>query len=134
VSGLPPGRDDDLQAGGQAHLVSRLERGRALGERLRESGVPWTCVSLCETSCRHVDASQLSSTRHVPQGKPAGTAHSVRQVMQSLLNPVWEGAGDCGGAAGDLEPGVDVFQVGAHGSLRDAEAAGDLGVGVPGGN
>jgi hypothetical protein len=27
---------------------------------------------------------------------------------------------------------VDVFQVGAHGSLGDAEAAGDLGVGVPG--
>ena len=29
---------------------------------------------------------------------------------------------------------VDVFQVGAHGSLGYAQAAGDLGVGVPGGD
>ena len=29
---------------------------------------------------------------------------------------------------------VDGFQVGAHGALRDAETAGDLGVSVPGGD
>ena len=51
----------------------------------------------------------------------------------SVRNTVGEGAGDGGGAAGDVQPGVDVFQVGAHGSLGYAEAAGDLGVSVPGG-
>jgi len=39
--------------------------------------------------------------------------------------------GDGGGAAGDLQPFVDVLQVGVHGSLGDAQAAGDLPVGVP---
>jgi hypothetical protein len=48
--------------------------------------------------------------------------------------PVCEGASDGGGPAGDLQQAVDVFQVGAHGSLGYAEAAGDLGVGVPGGD
>ena len=33
-----------------------------------------------------------------------------------------------------MQPGVDGFQVGAHGALRDAETAGDLGVSVPGGD
>ena len=47
---------------------------------------------------------------------------------------VGEGAGDRGGPAGDLQQAVDVFQVGAHGSLGYAQAAGDLGVGVPGGD
>ena len=50
-----------------------------------------------------------------------------------LGNSVGEGAGDRGGAAGDLQFLVDVLQVGAHGSLGDAEPPGDLGVGVPGG-
>ena len=54
-------------------------------------------------------------------------------MKHALGGPVGEGAGDGGGAAGDVQPFVDVFQVGAHGSLGDAEAAGDLGVGVPGG-
>src|SRR2546430_4672183 len=44
---------------------------------------------------------------------------------------VRERAGDGGGAAGDLQPFVDVLQVGAHGSLGQAEPPGDLGVGVP---
>ena len=48
--------------------------------------------------------------------------------------PVGEGAGDGGGPAGDLQQPVDVFQVGAHGSLGNAQAPGDLGVGVPGGD
>src|ERR1700678_1396297 len=48
--------------------------------------------------------------------------------------PVGESAGDGGGPAGDLQQAVDVFQVGAHGSLGYAQAAGDLGVGVPGGD
>ena len=43
-----------------------------------------------------------------------------------------EGAGDGGGAAGDVQPFVDVFQVAAHGALGDAQPTGDLGVGVPG--
>ena len=50
-----------------------------------------------------------------------------------LHHPVGEGAGDRGGAAGDTQRLVDVFQVGAHGSLGDAQPPGDLGVGVPGG-
>src|ERR1700722_7689523 len=48
--------------------------------------------------------------------------------------PVGEGAVDGGGPAGDLQQVVDVFQVGAHGSLGYAQAAGDLGLGVPGGD
>jgi hypothetical protein len=51
----------------------------------------------------------------------------------NLGNPVGQDAGDGSGAAGYLEPFVDIFQVGTHGSLGYAEAAGDLGVGVPGG-
>jgi hypothetical protein len=50
---------------------------------------------------------------------------------KALGNPVGEGASHRGGAAGDVQPFVDAFQVGAHGSLGDAEAQGDLGVGVP---
>jgi hypothetical protein len=48
--------------------------------------------------------------------------------------PVGEGAVDGGGPAGDLQQAVDVFQVSAYGSLGYAQAAGDLGVGVPGGD
>ena len=33
-----------------------------------------------------------------------------------------------------MQPGVDVFQVLAHGSLGHADPAGDLAVGVPGGD
>src|SRR6185437_2683474 len=47
---------------------------------------------------------------------------------------VWESTGDCGRAAGHLQPAVDVLQVDAHGSFRYAEPAGDLAVGVPGGD
>jgi hypothetical protein len=50
-----------------------------------------------------------------------------------LRNPVREDAGHGGGSAGDVQPGVDGFQVCAHSSLGYAQAAGDLGVGVPGG-
>src|SRR5262249_49098421 len=46
---------------------------------------------------------------------------------------VGERAGDGGGPAGDVQQAVDVFQVRAHGSLGYAQAAGDLGVSVPGG-
>jgi hypothetical protein len=45
-----------------------------------------------------------------------------------------ERAGDRGGAAWHLQPGVDVLQVDAHGSLRYTELPGDLAVGVPGGD
>jgi hypothetical protein len=55
------------------------------------------------------------------------------RVVQSLCDPVWEATGNGGGAAGHVQPGVDVFQVLAHSSFRHAEPAGDLGVGVPGG-
>ena len=48
--------------------------------------------------------------------------------------PVGEGAGDGGGPAGDLQQAVDVFQVGPYRSLGYAQAAGDLAVGVPGGD
>jgi hypothetical protein len=47
---------------------------------------------------------------------------------------VGEGAGDGGGAAGDLEPGVDVLQVFASGFLGHVEPPGDLGVGVADGD
>jgi hypothetical protein len=47
---------------------------------------------------------------------------------------VGEGTGDGGGAAGYLEPGVDVLQVLAHGFLGHVEPPGDLGVGVAGGD
>jgi hypothetical protein len=76
---------------------------------------------------RRCDAADRSTDflRRVPR---------VRRGEAVLLgNPVREGAGDRGGAAGDLQPFVDVFQVGAHGSLGDAQPAGDLGVGVAGG-
>ena len=57
----------------------------------------------------------------------------IRRSGAALLcNPVREGADDGGGAAGDTQPFVDVFQVGAHGSLGDAQPPGDLGVGVTG--
>ena len=67
------------------------------------------------------------STR--PGAQPPGPGIRWCQAVR-----VGEGAGDGGGAAGDLQQAVDVFQVGAHGPLGDAEAAGDLGVGVPGGD
>ena len=53
-----------------------------------------------------------------------------------LLNakPLGKGAGYCGGAAGDVQLVVDVLQVDTHGSLGNPEAAGDLGIGVPGGD
>ena len=57
---------------------------------------------------------------------PSRTAVSARRSGR-------EGTGDGGGATGDVQLVVDVLQVGAHGSLRYAKAAGDLGVGVPGG-
>ena len=43
-------------------------------------------------------------------------------------------AGDRGSTAGDVQPGVDVFQVLAHSSLGQAQVAGDLGVGAPSGH
>jgi hypothetical protein len=64
-------------------------------------------------------------------------ARSARVGLVGLLRGVLAGcqvrecAGDGGGAAGDLQPLVDVFQVGAHGCLGQAEPPGDLGVGVP---
>ena len=47
-----------------------------------------------------------------------------------LGHPVLEGAGDGGGAAGYLQPGVDILQVLAYGSFGDAEPSADLGIGV----
>jgi hypothetical protein len=47
---------------------------------------------------------------------------------------VGERADDSCGAAGDMQPVVDVFQVLAHSSLGQAQLAGDLGVGPPGGD
>ena len=44
-----------------------------------------------------------------------------------------ERAGDRGGTAGDVQSQVDVLQVATYGSLGNAESAGDLSVGVPGG-
>src|SRR5262249_22074515 len=44
-----------------------------------------------------------------------------------------EGAGDGGGAAGDAQLFVDVFQGGANRSLGDALASGCLGLGLAGG-
>jgi hypothetical protein len=38
-----------------------------------------------------------------------------------------------GGAAGDVQPAVDVFQVSSDGAFGQAEPPGDLGVGMPGG-
>ena len=43
-----------------------------------------------------------------------------------------QGADDRGGAAGDVQPAVDVLQVLADGAFGDAEPPGDLRVGVPG--
>src|SRR5580693_1802805 len=51
----------------------------------------------------------------------------------SAGRPCREGAGDGGGAAGNMQSFIDVFEVGAYGSLSHAQAAADLGVGVPGG-
>ncbi len=51
---------------------------------------------------------------------------------RSLGDTIREGAGDGGGAAGDIQLLVDVFQVGTYGSLGDAQTPGDLAVGVPG--
>jgi hypothetical protein len=48
-----------------------------------------------------------------------------------LHHLVGEGAQDRGGAAGDLQPAVDVLQVGAYRALGQAQAPSDLGVGVP---
>ena len=54
--------------------------------------------------------------------------------IRPLRLQVGEGAGNRGRAARHLQPAVDVLQVDAHGSFRHADAAGDLGVGVPGGD
>src|SRR5580704_15606152 len=67
------------------------------------------------------------------EDRAAGAAARAWDLVVSGRR-VGEGAGDGGGPAGDLQQAVDVFQVGAHGSLGYAEAAGDLGVGVPGGD
>jgi hypothetical protein len=53
---------------------------------------------------------------------------------RALHDPVGEGTGDSGGATADAQLLVDVLQVGAHGSLRYTQVAGDLGVGAPGGH
>jgi hypothetical protein len=47
--------------------------------------------------------------------------------------PAGEGAGDGSGAAGDVQPAVDVFQVSPDGAFGQAEPPRDLGVGMPGG-
>ncbi len=69
------------------------------------------------------------------QGHGRGSRDHIpaRRVTKLAGRPVGEGAGDGRGAAGYLQPGVDVFQVLAHGSLGQGEPAGYLGVGVPGG-
>jgi hypothetical protein len=64
--------------------------------------------------------------------QPGAAARAWDLVVSG--RPVGEGAGDGGGPAGDVQQAVDVFQVGADGSLGYAQAAGDLGVGVPGGD
>lgn len=56
---------------------------------------------------------------------------SAAEATGVLRQAVGEGAQDRGGAAGDLQPAVDVLQVGAHGALRQVQAPGDLGIGVP---
>jgi len=68
--------------------------------------------------------------------RPGSCAGQSRPGVCQLLPgcEVWERAGDGGGAAGHVQPGVDVLKVDAHGSLRHAEPPGDLGVGVPGGD
>jgi hypothetical protein len=73
----------------------------------------------------------LTRLRHLWTTGSSG--HTILPSLSALGNPVGEGTGDRGCAAGDLQPFVDVFQVGAHRSLGDAEPSGDLGVGVPGG-
>ena len=45
---------------------------------------------------------------------------SPLSCRRSLGDTIGEGAGDGGGAAGDMQLLVDVFQVGAHGSLGHA--------------
>src|ERR1700678_4490855 len=46
-------------------------------------------------------------------------------------NPFREGANHSGGAVGDIQPGVDVLQVGAYRSLRQPQLAGDLEIAAP---
>ena len=46
-------------------------------------------------------------------------SRAVKPVL--LANPVREGADDRGSAAGDIQLFVDVFKVGAHSSLGDAD-------------
>ena len=78
-------------------------------------------------------AAALRYLREAP-GLFAGQPRPGMRFQLSRGGEVWECARDCGGAAGYLQPGVDVLQVDAHGSFRQAELAGDLGVGVPGGD
>jgi hypothetical protein len=69
---------------------------------------------------------------HPPYPRPVATG-SPFSVMQSLRGgEAWERAGDRGSAAGDIQLLVDIFHVGPHRSLADAEPSSDLGVGVPG--
>ena len=79
------------------------------------------------------DLRVISAMLEVPRENfTSPSATSIAYLDLDL--PVGEGAGDGGGPAGDLQQAIDVFQVGAHGCLGDAQAAGDLGVGVPGGD
>jgi hypothetical protein len=64
----------------------------------------------------------------------AGLSWRILRLPALADCPVRERTSDCGRATGDVQPAIDVFQVGAHGGLGQAEAAGDLGVGVPGGD
>jgi|HubBroStandDraft_5_1064220.scaffolds.fasta_scaffold483193_2 hypothetical protein len=62
--------------------------------------------------------------RAVIRGEPG----RARRVPRHLVG---EDVQDRRRAAGDLQPAEDVLQVSAHGSLGQAEAPGDLGIGVP---
>src|SRR6516165_6219297 len=64
----------------------------------------------------------------------AGLSRRILRLPALADCPVRERTGYCGRAAGDVQPVIDVLQVGAHGGLGQTEAAGDLGVGVPGGD
>src|SRR4029077_1856289 len=64
----------------------------------------------------------------------AGQISALEASGAGKPRAVGEGPGDCGSAVGDVQPGVDVLQVGAYGAFGQAEAAGDLGVSVPGRN
>jgi hypothetical protein len=55
---------------------------------------------------------------------------STPRIIKSLRESAREGTGDRGGPAGDVQPLVDVFQVGAHGCLGQAEPAGLLASGA----